>query len=431
MANITAYTPIDMPNEQVSYGRLISATSTNITVTNGYYTSSYIGSGFTYSGSNLVGGTLIGYTFSHSGMFDFTVSGLSVSASLAYSYIQSNNLQPLFSIALAGNDSFDLSSGSDIAIGYGGNDTMNGRGGDDSLYGEDGNDSLFGGSGNDFLDGGSGFDTAVFTGNGSGYTVFMNGGMPSGISGPDGRDALADVEALHFNNGTLVFEGDPLVDPFFYAANSPDVYAAGIGPRAHYNSFGWHEGRDPNAFFDTSWYLATNSDVRASGVNPLTQYQTVGWREGRDPGPNFDTKFYLMHNPDVAAAGIDPLQHYLQFGRAEGRAIHSAIGTPVNGFDACIIWSTTRMSRRRASTRWHTSTITAGRKVAIQTPSSTPRAISRTTPTWRPQVPIRSRTTKTSAGRKAVIRPRISTQPAISPPTQTWLRPASIRSTTI
>ena len=242
------------------------------------------------------------------------------------------------------------------------------------------------------------------------------------VDGPSGsHTVLTDIETFVFTDGTVNNnDGDPLVDDLFYYSHNHDVWNAHVDADQHYHQSGWREGRDPNPYFDTSWYLATNPDVRASGANPLTHYQTVGWREGRDPGPNFDTKFYLMHNPDVAAAGVDPLAHYLQFGFAEGRAIHSAIGNPVNGFDAAVLSGRTiRMSQPPASTRWRTSTVPAGTKAAIRTPCSTPRAISRTTPTWRTQASIRSRTTSSSAGRKAAIRRRISTRPAISPPTPT------------
>ena len=37
---------------------------------------------------------------------------------------------------------------------------------------------------------------------------------------------------------------------------------------------------------------------------------TFGWSEGRDPSAAFDTLGYLMNNPDVAAANINPLEHY-------------------------------------------------------------------------------------------------------------------------
>ena len=37
----------------------------------------------------------------------------------------------------------------------------------------------------------------------------------------------------------------------------------------HYNSFGFREGRDPNALFDSSFYLLNNVDVFQAGINPL------------------------------------------------------------------------------------------------------------------------------------------------------------------
>jgi len=129
-------------------------------------------------------------------------------------------------------------------------------------------------------------------------------------------------------------DGNPLIDSLYYVAHNPDVLAESADPIAHFNTFGWREGRDPNGFFDVSAYLAANPDVRAAGINPLDHYHTSGWREGRDPAPNFDTKYYLARNPDVAAAGIDPLAHYLQYGLFEGRQIHQAIGPLVDGFDA-------------------------------------------------------------------------------------------------
>src|SRR5687768_12574680 len=58
--------------------------------------------------------------------------------------------------------------------------------------------------------------------------------------------------------------------------------------------------------FDAQYYLFHNPDVAAAGVDPLLHYNTVGWQEGRDPNAWFDTSGYLAHNPDVAAAGINP-----------------------------------------------------------------------------------------------------------------------------
>ncbi|GBU17528.1 MULTISPECIES: hypothetical protein [Methylobacterium] len=134
-------------------------------------------------------------------------------------------------------------------------------------------------------------------------------------------------------------DGNPLVDAIFYLRGNQDVARAHLDPGAHYSGSGWHEGRDPNAFFSTNGYLAANGDVRAAGVNPLTHYDSNGWREGRDPSASFDNELYLARNPDVRAAGIDPLTHYLTSGIFEGRQAYAAIGrasdlTVHPGFDA-------------------------------------------------------------------------------------------------
>ena len=71
--------------------------------------------------------------------------------------------------------------------------------------------------------------------------------------------------------------------------------------------------------FDATYYLARNPDVATAGIDPRQHYSTYGWTEGRDPDAYFSTKGYLAANPDVAAAHIDPLQHFLQYGMAEGR----------------------------------------------------------------------------------------------------------------
>ncbi len=81
-----------------------------------------------------------------------------------------------------------------------------------------------------------------------------------------------------------------------------------------------------SAAFAGSGYLAVNGDVAKAGLDALTHYHQFGWKEGRDPSATFDTHLYLMHNPDVKAAGIDPFEHYLQSGQAEGRQSYAAIG---------------------------------------------------------------------------------------------------------
>jgi hypothetical protein len=228
-----------------------------------------------------------------------------------------------------------INGGAPQIHGLGGHDTLKGGIGGDTLDGGEGNDTLVAGYGLETLIGGNGDDTAVFA-----STLEKCGTVDLGqkivVITPNGGDTLFSVEHLQFKDGTVhVNDGNGLFDTLYYMTSNLDVFHAGADALGHYNSFGWHEGRDPNFYFDTSAYLAANPDVAASGINPLDHYHNSGWQQGRDPGIYFDTTFYLIRNPDVAAAGVDPLEHYLQFGRAEGRQTHVAIGASiVDGFDA-------------------------------------------------------------------------------------------------
>jgi hypothetical protein len=113
-------------------------------------------------------------------------------------------------------------------------------------------------------------------------------------------------------------------DTAYYLAQNPDVAAAGIDPFTHFNTYGWQEGRNPDAFFSTRYYLNQNPDVAAARINPLTHYAENGWKEGRDPSSEFSSSAYINANPDVAAAHIDPLMHYLAYGAPEGRISFAA-----------------------------------------------------------------------------------------------------------
>jgi hypothetical protein len=110
-------------------------------------------------------------------------------------------------------------------------------------------------------------------------------------------------------------------DQVFYLSTNPDIAALHVDAQTHYDTFGWHEGRNPNAVFNTSFYLARYPDVARAGIDPLAHYEQFGWKEGRDPSPTFSTSHYLAVNPDVKLAGVDPLDHYILFGQAEHRPV--------------------------------------------------------------------------------------------------------------
>lgn len=120
----------------------------------------------------------------------------------------------------------------------------------------------------------------------------------------------------------------PDFDATFYLARNPDVAAARVDPLQHYLTYGWREGRNPNAWFDTRYYLNQNPEVAASGVNPLKQFASAGWAEGRDPSVRFSVSQYLTANPDVAAANVDPLQDYMQSIRSGSTSRTAFAATP-------------------------------------------------------------------------------------------------------
>ena len=162
----------------------------------------------------------------------------------------------------------------------------------------------------------------------------------------------------------VTIEANPLFDAAYYLAQNPDVAAAGMNPYQHYLQYGWQEGRNPSAAFDTRDYQAAygvtgnpllqyeeygaaagrsaiavptggaasdplinaayiyaeRPDVAAAGLDAAVWWNTTGWKQGVNPDADFDTRYYLAQNPDVAAAGVNPLQHFEQYGWQEGRA---------------------------------------------------------------------------------------------------------------
>ena len=179
-----------------------------------------------------------------------------------------------------------------------------------------------------------GIDTVVFDFKLTDATFAWSGNTVI-ITTEHSQTTVSGVEVFAFTDGTVHNnDGDPLVDDLFYYARNHDVWQAGADADAHYHTNGWHEGRDPNAFFSTNDYLATYQDVRAAGLDPLIHYGESGWREGRLPSADFDASAYLASNGDVAGAGTDPLGHFLRYGGQEGRQpIASGHVIDANGFD--------------------------------------------------------------------------------------------------
>ncbi|WP_019998192.1 beta strand repeat-containing protein [Aureimonas ureilytica] len=145
-------------------------------------------------------------------------------------------------------------------------------------------------------------------------------------------------------------------DSAFYASQNLDVVAAVsrgqfTSYQQHYDLFGRFEGRNPNAFFNTSFYLQTYQDVARAGVNPLTHFLNNGAAEGRFANANekaaidlnnnggaddFNETVYRTTYTDVdnaikAGTFKNAYQHFVQFGQFEGRTATLSNGTTITG----------------------------------------------------------------------------------------------------
>jgi Ca2+-binding RTX toxin-like protein len=204
---------------------------------------------------------------------------------------------------------------------------LTGNSASNSLIGGGGDDFLNGRGGNDLLDGGPGNDTAIFDFKLTQASLSYDSSGRLVIDGLGAHVVLTGIENYQFADGTVnENDGYPLVDDLYYYSAYPDVWNAHVDADVHYANYGWHEGRNPDTFFNTRAYEINNRDVAAAGINPLQHYDQYGWREGRDPSASFSTTLYRLQNSDVKAAGVDPLEHYLQYGIYEGRGRPDAIG---------------------------------------------------------------------------------------------------------
>jgi hypothetical protein len=64
--------------------------------------------------------------------------------------------------------------------------------------------------------------------------------------------------------------------------------------------------------FDAEYYLKKNPDIASKDRDPLWHYALYGWTEGRNPNANFNTAAYLLANPAVAKRGGNPFVHYIE-----------------------------------------------------------------------------------------------------------------------
>lgn len=137
-------------------------------------------------------------------------------------------------------------------------------------------------------------------------------------------------------------------DVEYYAGEYPDIVIDRSQLLTHFCAFGWREGRNPNAFFDTVSYLLLNTDVAISKINPYYHYLKHGMFEGRivsssiSPSirsrllfgapirdwverlrPHIDHEFYRRQLDETDTSGIDLAAHFAYRGWREGKSPNS------------------------------------------------------------------------------------------------------------
>ena len=194
------------------------------------------------------------------------------------------------------------------------------------------------------------------------------------------------------------------------------MWTAHVDADAHYNSTGWHEKRNPNAFFSTSIYLSINPDVAASGVNPLTHFDTRRLERGARSRsqlrrPSIPAGQSGRRGREYRSAAAFPAHRRGRRTPAVSRPIRSL---PPTASTTTIISRTIRTSSRPASTRSSISRPSAGTKGATRTPIFDVTGYLRPIRTSPPPASIRSITTSSRLERGAQSLARCSISRSIS-----------------
>src|SRR5882724_3678154 len=144
-----------------------------------------------------------------------------------------------------------------------------------AFKGTSGADSFIAADGDNSYDGLGGKDTISFNFKLTDATVSYVGNKVI-VDTATSHTVLTGFQTYRFTDGSVDETlGSGLVSALYYYSQYHDVWATHENAETHYETVGWKEGRNPNAFFDTNFYLAKNPDVKAAGVDPLIQFDTV------------------------------------------------------------------------------------------------------------------------------------------------------------
>jgi Ca2+-binding RTX toxin-like protein len=106
-------------------------------------------------------------------------------------------------LGYGGDDHLRGGAGDDRIRGGAGDDVISGGSGNDTISGGKGNDIIYGGADDDIINGGDDWDRAVYRGDLSDYSIYVDAQgrlhIVDTVSGRDGSDTLQQVEEFNFN----------------------------------------------------------------------------------------------------------------------------------------------------------------------------------------------------------------------------------------
>jgi Ca2+-binding RTX toxin-like protein len=259
------------------------------------YVFAFSGAGFIYDGSgDFTGGTVTGFSGADSGVADFTIANLDLSAVSIQTLLNASDGAGLLALLTAGDDNITGTSGDDHLLGGGGFDFIFGGDANDTLEGGAADDFLTGGLGADSLDGGGGVDIANY-----GFSSAINIDLLlNSASGGDAQgDTLTGIESViaASENDTLRGDGG---DNYFNGAGGNDSIE-GRGGADNVEAGGGNDTVDGGDGGDTldgedgadSLRGGANDDRLSGGASPDTIQGGLG-ADTLDGGTAFDTVDY-------------------------------------------------------------------------------------------------------------------------------------------
>lgn len=109
-----------------------------------------------------------------------------------------------------------------------------------------------------------------------------------------------------------VWQGDaagyspsPLFDNRHYDAHCGP--RGGINRLLHFGLIAHFKGVSPSPWFDPEYYLRNNPDVKGAAIEAVAHFQRWGWREGRNPLPGLDMRRILGSKSELRLVKGNPL----------------------------------------------------------------------------------------------------------------------------